>query len=62
MIQIPRITTITSSLNARALKVAEIFFAKELPDFPKSSINGVAYVIDITGKTKEEIKATIDGV
>jgi hypothetical protein len=44
------------------LKVAEILFVRELPDFPKTSINGVAYIIDVAGKTRQEIKAIMDGV
>lgn len=62
LLQIPRVTTITSSLNNRALKVAELLFVKELPDFLKSGIDGVAYIVDIAGKTKQEIKAIVDGV
>lgn len=56
------ITTITAANYGNALKAGKIIFANTLPEFPETSEDGVAYVIDISGMSAEEINIQRDNV
>lgn len=52
----------TAEDNSRALRVEDIIFSAELPEFPASSENGTAYVIDVTHMNEEQRGIIEDGV
>lgn len=49
------LTTITNDAGGKATKVGKVIFAEDLPEYPETSENGVAYVINITGRTPDEV-------
>jgi len=39
-----------------------VIFAETLPDFPETSVDGVAYIVDVSKKSKSEISLMWDSV
>lgn len=39
-----------------------MIFAETLPDFPETSVDGVAYIVDVSTKSKSEISLMWDSV
>jgi len=56
------LTTITAANYGNALKVGKVIFTHTLPEFPETADDGVAYVIDLSSKSAEEIKIQRDNV
>jgi hypothetical protein len=56
------LTTITAANYGNALKVGKVVFASTLPEFPETADDGVAYVIDLSNMSAEEIKVQRDNV
>lgn len=56
------LTTITAANYGNALKVGKVVFANTLPEFPETAENGVAYIIDLSSKSAEEIQIQRDNV
>jgi hypothetical protein len=52
----------TSAINAAATRVERVIFTDELPDYPVSSETGIAYVINIAGKSRAEREKIETGV
>jgi hypothetical protein len=52
-----RFTTITAANNQTAVKVAHIQFTDLLPEFPNTSDEGFAYVVNISAWSDEQKKA-----
>ena len=51
-----RLTTITAANYSNAVKVGKVIFADTLPEFPDTAEDGVAYIVDLSNKSAEEIE------
>ncbi len=52
----------TDGTHNQALRVSDIFFTEELPEYPNSSENGTAYIVDVSRKDAHERGVVEDGV
>jgi hypothetical protein len=50
------LTTITAANYSKAVKVGKVIFADMLPEFPDTAEDGVAYIVDLSNKTPEEME------
>ncbi|OBT60438.1 hypothetical protein VE03_10385 [Pseudogymnoascus sp. 23342-1-I1] len=57
------LTTIISSDNSDyATRVVKVNYETDLPEYPETSVNGVAYIINTASMTTEAIEAMCDNV
>jgi hypothetical protein len=52
----------TAAGHKDALRVTDIFFTPELPEYPASSETGIAYVVDVTFMNDDQRSLVEDGV
>ena len=55
--QLSHLTTITAANNQRAIQVGQVMFMDLLPEFPNSSEDGFAYVVNVSTWSDAEKKA-----
>jgi hypothetical protein len=52
----------TADGNSRALRVENVLFTPEMPEYPISSENGTAHIIDVSSMNEEKRSFIEDGV
>jgi hypothetical protein len=48
-------TTISSDSNDRATRVTKVIFSNDLPEYPETALDGVAYVVNVTHMSTEQV-------
>ena len=51
----PNITTISSNKSERAIKVGKVIHSPNLPEYPKTSKEGIAYLINTKKMSLEDV-------
>lgn len=51
-----------SASTYRSLRVEQVIYAPSLPEYPDTSIKGIAYIVKVEGMPKEEIDGQLDMV
>jgi hypothetical protein len=58
----PSVTTISSDQSERAIKVGTVIYLPDLPEYPKTLDDGVAYLINTENMSTKDIDLMCENV
>jgi hypothetical protein len=56
------LTTISSDRGERAIKVESVIYSPDLPEYPNTLENRVAYIVNVENMSKEQIDIMCENV